>query len=43
VIAGLERTGGEEAIRILTDASARQEGESAELARAALERIKKKY
>jgi len=43
VIAGLERMGGEEAIQVLTEASSSQEWETAELARAALERIKKKH
>ena len=42
VIAGLERIGGEEAIRALTAASVSQDEETAELARAALERVKGK-
>jgi hypothetical protein len=40
VIAGLERIGGEDAIRALTAASASQDEETAELARAALDRVK---
>jgi hypothetical protein len=42
-IAGLERVGDEEAIHALTDASVRQKGETRELARAALDRVKKKH
>jgi len=42
VIAGLERVGGKEAIQVLTDTSERQQGETAKLALAALERIKNK-